>query len=248
METGFSPTPSPLKIQKSMARAYLSANRLEEGIALLAEIIDRYPNDWESLIILGDLYLAAEETGIAHHLYQQAEKIAPNHPEILRRIQLLQAEEAIPNAYPLESPIHPATVQRLLHRLTGQPPIPDGEATQRAASLLQTVLYSQQPAQTVAEHLEEIEQLIPALIELNLKQARQEGKIELANALEGLRRNVDAFSRSIQSSQNLSERGHILLLAPENFPTQERALVIRAALEACGYQVTNGMVCLLYTS
>lgn len=237
METGFSPMPSPLKIQKSMARAYLSANRLEDGIALIAEIIERYPEDWESLIILGDLYLAAEDVEMAYHLYQQAERIIPNHPEILRRTQLVQEEAVLPPSRPLESPTHPVALRRLLQRLTGQPTSLDEGATQKAADLLQIVLHSRQPAQAVAEHLDEIEQLIPALIELNLKQARQEGKIELANALEGLRQNVVSLVHPVENSVPPDSHGAVLLLAPENAPSQERVRVIRAALEAGGYQV-----------
>ncbi|MGB9798928.1 MAG: hypothetical protein ACPLUL_02390 [Thermanaerothrix sp.] len=225
-----------------MVRAYLSANRLEEGVSLLAEILNRYPDDWESLIILGDLYLAAEEMEIAYHLYQQAEKIIPHNPEILRRLQLIQ-EESQPTSPRIESPLHPEALQRLLYRLTGQSIRLGDDLTQKAADLLQTVLHSRQPAQAVAENLDEIERLIPALIELNLKQARQEGKIELANALEGLRQNVESLNHTVQTPDPIDNQGTILLLAPENAPSQERAWVIKAALEAGGFQVTfNGVV------
>lgn len=231
--------PSPLNIQKSMARAYLSANRLEEGVNLLAKIVQSHPEDWESLLILGDLYLAAEETGVAYHLYKRAEKAQPDHPEILRRLQLVENEpNVIPNL-PADPPTHPATLRRLLNRLTGKPNLADEPATQKAADLLETILQSEQPAKTVAEHLDEIEYLLPALIELNLQQARQEGKIELASSLESLRQKVaPLISRAGDNADSLlSRQARILLLAPANPPSQERALVIQRALEVGGFQV-----------
>jgi len=245
MDTVSNRFPSPLNIQKSMARAYLSANRLEEGVSLLAEIVQNHPEDWESLLILGDLYLAAEEVDVAYHLYQRAEKVQPDHPEILRRLQLVQNEpDSAPN-FPADPPTHPATLRRLLNRLTGNPHPVDEPTAQKAAGLLHAVLQSEQPAKTVAEHLDEIEQLLPALIELNLQQARQEGKIELASALEGLRKNVTSLiaPTGAEADPPFSSQVRILLLAPANPPTQERAQAIRSALEAGGFQIqVNGEI------
>jgi len=239
----------PRQAQKALARAYLSANRLEEAVRLLSEIVQANPNDWESLLILGDLYLAAEETRLAALLYERALNLQPNDPEILRRLRLAQNEASSVPINDPTLPTHPEALNRLLQRLTGRTSGVREEDLHKAAALLQTILQCPEPARAVAENLEQIEALLPAFIELNARQARQEGHPELAAALENLLHNLEVLlppspesGVSVQGSTLASPATrNLLLLIPQNAPSQERGQIISEALQKGGYTVTcNG--------
>ena len=50
---------SALKVRKIIGRTYLNDNRLEEALDVFSGILRDYPQDVESLVILGNLYLAS---------------------------------------------------------------------------------------------------------------------------------------------------------------------------------------------
>ena len=121
---------------------------------------------------------------------------------------LAQSEDT--EVQPEPVPTDPEALARLLMRLTGRKvPITEKEMV-RAASLLQDILQSASPAQMVAEHLDDIDNLLPALIEINIRQARADGRGDLAKALQNLQINI-AIQLEGQKSQAVAQ-----LKSPEN--------------------------------
>lgn len=90
------PMPSPLSpslsAQKEQARECLNTNRVEDALALYAQILATHPEDMDALLALGDCYLAAEQIPAALKLYRRAAGIDPKHPELQRRLLLVQLE------------------------------------------------------------------------------------------------------------------------------------------------------------
>jgi hypothetical protein len=88
----------------------------------------------------------------------------PTNKVIQRQINLAEEmgdtglEESIPTDLP--------AVARLLQRLTGKSQIISENDIVRAAELLDKIINSESPAELVANHLDEIDELLPALIEL----------------------------------------------------------------------------------
>jgi len=78
------------------------------------------------------------------------------------------------------------TLQRLTHR---DDLINEGEIKQ-AVELLEEVIHSPHPAQENSDHIDEIDSIFTALPELNIRQARADGRSELAQALRNLLDNI----------------------------------------------------------
>ena len=179
-----------LKIRKAIGREHLYANRVEDALAVFAGILRDHPEDVESLVILGDLYLASGDSSTAVQLYSRAIQQKKEDIQIEQRLQLAQFEKIANQDSPESIPAHPEAVARLLKRLTGRTnPITEAEIHQ-AGDLLGSILKSQNPSDKVAERLEDIDNLLPALIELNIRQARADGRYDLAEALQKLQINI----------------------------------------------------------
>ena len=139
-------------------------------------------------------------------------------------------------------------VSRLLQRLTGQPKAINEENVIRAASLLEKIIHSENPADVVAERLDEIDELLPALIELNIRQAQADGRHELAEALRGLQLNIDYQLDVKDNDQTATEKtvaatplfkGNILLLLPDTEKKSRRMALLKPALEGLGCHVSE---------
>jgi len=180
-----------LPTRKSIARDHLSANELDKALEVYADILRDYPDDVEAYLVLGDMYRTGGDDSTAARLYASALRLDPQNPEIVRRIHLATPENHPPRPELGEPvPTHPMAIARLLQRLTGRSnPITETEI-QKAAELLDKIINSPDPAQTVAEHLSVVDGLLPALIELNIRQARADGRPDLANALHDLQTNI----------------------------------------------------------
>ena len=82
-------------------------------------------------------------------------------------------------------------VVEALQSLTGRVrPISESEID-RAAELLQLIVTNSNPAQIVSDHLPEIDTMLPALIELNIRQAQVDGRHDLAAGLRALQTNIN---------------------------------------------------------
>jgi len=232
---------------KALGRLYLAAQDQEKALQTYALILQQDPDDVESHLCLGDLYFKVGDEGTAVQLYSQALRLEPYNPDILQRIQEATQE----NNNTLESgepvPTHPLAIARLLQRLTGRSaPIQEDEID-RAAMLLEKIIHSPDPAAAVSCHLYEIDSLLPALIELNIRQAQADGRPDLASALKDLQTNV-RLQKDIQSAagslnqapvatSTYPERCNILFLTPEKTTTSQRCLIITEALESKGAKV-----------
>lgn len=195
-----------LKARKALGRSHINADRLEEALQLYAQILRDYPDDVDSYLFLGDCYLADGDGETAHVLYTQARNLDSGNPEIQRRLRLAQSERGSTSsssgkALSAEAlPTDPQAIADLLQRLTGRTsPVTEAEID-KAAGLLEDIVNSQSPAQAVAERLDEIDALLPALLELNIRQARADGRPDLAGALQDLLENIN-----LQLSAGLTE-------------------------------------------
>jgi len=90
-----------------------------------------------------------------------------------------------------------------------------------AAELLALVASSPHPAQAVAERLESIEDLLPALMEINIRQANADGRPDLAAALRTLldsaplqQRAIEARRQSARLEAEPKQPRRVLFLAP----------------------------------
>ena len=178
-----------LNVRKNMGRTYLNENRLAEALDIFSKILLDYPDDLETLLILGNCYLASGDGKTAKNLYLQAQKLDPENKNIEQ--QIILAGEIEDTGLEESAPTDLAAVARLLQRLTGKTKAIDENDIVRAAFLLDKIINSDSPAELVSRHLDEIDELLPALIELNIRQAHADGKTELAQALRALQFNVD---------------------------------------------------------
>jgi tetratricopeptide (TPR) repeat protein len=246
--------PLDLQQRKTIGRNYLSANRVKEGLEVFAAILKDYPEDIETLLVLGDLYLGSGDESTALQLYATALKIDPARADTIERIQLAVPENVGEAVRPAEEvPNDPEAINRLLQRLSGrQSPINEVEI-QRAAELLNTIVSSSNPADMVSQHLEEIDALLPALIELNIRQANSDGRPDLANALMNLQMNINlqiqsakGFSKPRSPSSNaarlrsLASRSQwkVLILVPDTREIPTRITTVAEALNESGCRVS----------
>jgi glycosyltransferase involved in cell wall biosynthesis len=190
-----------LQVRKALGKAHLGETRIEEALKVYAGILRDFPEDVEAHLFLGDCYLAHGDGDTAFLYYSQALNLAPDDPDVHRRVRLARtacvqrwagqtechlvaqpAREAIPS--------DPKALASLLQDLTQhKPPVTEGDLF-RAGRLLDEIIHNPHPARIVAERLEEVNSLLPALLELNIRQARADGRPDLAQALQNLRDNI----------------------------------------------------------
>ncbi|MBI3764692.1 MAG: hypothetical protein HY260_22865 [Chloroflexi bacterium] len=199
------PAPSDSLIRKGLGRVHLNSHRIGEALEIYAGVLRDCPEDVEAQLMLGDCYLAGGDAATATHLYTRARSLDPHHPAIDRRLWLAQAERAqLPETRAEAVPTDPEAIARLLQRLTDrETPVAEAEVN-RAAQMLEEMINSRQPALAVAERLNEIDALLPALLELNVRQARAGGRPDLAEALDLLLQNIrpQLTTQSVISSQS----------------------------------------------
>jgi glycosyltransferase involved in cell wall biosynthesis len=227
-----------LKIRKVLGKTYLNENRLADALDVFSRILEDYPEDKETLHILGNIYLASGDGRTAKTIYLRASQLEPQN-EVIRR-QILLAEEM--GGDDAESiPTDVSAVGRLLQRLTGAPqPVSETDIL-RAASLLERILASEHPADLVTQHLDEIDQLLPALIELNIRQAQADGLPDLAESLRHLQINIQnqivrKDTVMPKSSQPTAPgfKGSVLFLLPQPEHIPSRMALLKAALDSSG--------------
>ncbi|MEA4906637.1 MAG: tetratricopeptide repeat protein [Chloroflexi bacterium] len=244
-----------LIVRKKLGREHLQNNRVDQALELFAEILQDYPEDVESYMIMGDFYLAGDDYRTAEQLYECALGIEPENPEIQRRITLARAEQP---RLPGESlPTHPEAISRLLQRLTGRTrPIPEKEI-ERAASLLNTIIHSPDPAEKVATYLDQIDNLLPALLELNIRQAKADGRPDLVKMLQALQTNIklQMSSQDEDGEEHAADEaadvavsavparfsGRVLLLAAEGQCSSGRMATLAEGLQMAGCQVETAL-------
>ena len=236
-----------LKVRKILGKTYLNENRLSDALDVFSKILMDYPEDVETLHILGNFYLASGDGKTAKKLYQQALRFDPTNKVIQRQVNL--AEEMGDAGLEEPIPTEITAVTRLLQRLTGKSQEISESDILRAADLLEKIINSESPAELVSSRLDEIDELLPALIELNIRQAYADGKPELADSLRGLQLNIDyqLAARDGESPEaggagthnHAPFKGNILFLLPEAEHIPGRMTLLKSALEALGCQVSE---------
>lgn len=250
-----------LKERKEQAQFYLTTSQVEEAENIYVGILRENPQDAEAYFDLGRCYLVAGDFETAILLFTQALKYDPANLEYLEQRSLainLMIQAATERARKIETtagqaeqgsiPTEPQAVLSLLQNVSGGIQPVTEEQVNRAAEMLERVINSSHPAQTVAEHLDEIDALLPALLELNIRQARSDGRPELAEALQALLNNIylQIGNRELEASLTPAEpvaavperATRILFLGPANLPMSLRQLLPAEVLSGRTCEVT----------
>ncbi len=179
-------------LRKELGRAYLTTNRIREGLEVYAGILADYPKDIETYIVFGDFFLAEGRLAEALIIYELALRERPDEPDIISRMNLARAEyENLKTGNRgkvlMESEIaNPKKLIELIHKMFKYSPSIKEEEIARAKELFDEVFKSSHPSQVISEHLHEIDILIPGLIGLNVKKAQLEGRSDIVRSLQEL--------------------------------------------------------------
>jgi glycosyltransferase involved in cell wall biosynthesis len=230
-----------LKVRKILGRTYLNENKLSEALEIFVKILMDYPDDLETILILGSFYLAGGDGKTARQLYARAQQLDPDNKAIQH--QILLAEELEQDGFGEPVPTDMAGVSRLLQRLTGQKAAIQESDILRAAALLEEIINSASPADLVAENLDRIDDLLVALIEVNVRQAQADGRSDVAEALRALQLNIDC-QRMAQADKVVIPQAplgtiNLLMLLPESETNSKRMSLLKTTLEAFGYHVNT---------
>ena len=205
-----------LEQQKSIGLSFLENGEFTEAIKIYKKILLEYPNDVEAYLLLGDLYLATEDYASSEKLYEKALSLDPENIIIQRRLKLSTAEHN--NHSSAEIPTDSESISKLLQEITGREnPITETEI-QTAANLLNTIVHNENPAGMVASHLDQIDSLLPALIELNIRQARNDRRFDLVNMLQALQ---ESITQLIDGSDNYKPQDQRTTLNVQNYQDRE---------------------------
>ncbi len=236
-----------LKVRKILGRTYLNENRLAEALDIFIKILIDYPDDLETLLIVGGFYLASGDGKTAKSIYLRALQLDPENKTIERHITM--AEELEDGGVEEPVPTDLEAVARLLQRLTGETKVIHENEIMRAAVLLDQIINSDSPANLVSRHLDEIDDLLLALIEVNIRQARADGHADVVDALRSLQLNIDyqrvikEDSKSLQINMNefgnSGFQGNVLMLLPDLEKKSNRMMLLKSSLVASGCQVTE---------
>ncbi len=236
-----------LKVRKILGKTYLNENRLADALDVFSKILMDYPDDIETLHILGNFYLASGDGKTAKKIYAHALQLDPQNKALQRQVNLADEmgdtglEEPVPTDLP--------AVVRLLQRLTGKTQTISEADITRAADLLEKIINSETPAELVATHLDEIDELLPALIELNIRQAYADGRPELAESLRSLQINIDcqliakeegaSTADANNDLPNIHFNGNILFLLPDLEHKSSRIALLKSTLESLGCSLSE---------
>lgn len=229
-------------------------DRLKDAVEIYLGILQDDPEDVDTLLELGNLYLASGNGRTAAQLFRKVLELAPERTIIQKQLQLASDEEQ--NELQEEPvPTSPEAIARLLQRLTGKSePISEREISQ-AHEMLREIMLSPNPGAEVAEHLDEITSLLPALIELNIRQARADGNTAVAEALQNLQINIALQKSSEESHLDADDdrpkkghrgpgrrhfKGNVFLLLPDKNHPGSRMTFIADTLSEHSCRVTMG--------
>jgi tetratricopeptide (TPR) repeat protein len=236
-----------LKVRKILGRTYLNENRLSEALDIFVKILMDYPDDLETLLTLGGFYLAGGDGKTAKSFYLRARQLDPENKTVERHIMMAEEIETDDESSPI--PTDMDSVSHLLQRLTGKSASIEEKDILRAADLLDKIIKSQNPADLVSTYLNEIDDLLLALIEVNIRQARADGHKDVAEALHNLQINIGMqianqegcapFAKVQDDPMHSQFTGNLLMLLPDPGEKSSRMRLLRAALESYGCHVVE---------
>lgn len=253
---------SDLEVRKAKGRAHLHADEIENAVGIFAAVLRDYPEDIESYIVLGDCYLAGDDGEMAAELYLKALSLDPFDSGIENRLALAHAESTTQtnhmrkaektfsvaanidrDAVAPGSPTDSETIAALLENLTRAVDKPDDFDLNRAEQILSLIETSQDPGQVVTENLDEIIQILPALIQLNIRQAEAESKHQLAFSLRELLKDFQQDAPGVEETRavHINVKGKsenllpsVLFVGPETEATPHRQNMPAKALSKMG--------------
>jgi tetratricopeptide (TPR) repeat protein len=172
------------QVRKLLGRTYLRDNRLEEALEVFLAIFEDDPEDVDVLFVMANLYRASGSAATARALYKKVGQLSQN--SLMVRKQLEQLNACHFSDYEEPAPFAPEAIARLVERLRV-----DGQNTRaveirEAADMMEKYIPGSHIPVNTFQPTEEMQQLMPALIELNVRQARASGQTELAEALQSL--------------------------------------------------------------
>jgi tetratricopeptide (TPR) repeat protein len=192
------------KVRKLLGRAYLRENRISEALEVYLGILKDYPGDPDVMIVLGNLYRLSGSPSTAENLYRRV--LDGNPEDHLAEKQALKAREQTYREWETGDPLSAEAVECLVSRLQAKKSADQVEEIRASAEILERVIpenpavesngngkLSDQPVQLPGQHEqlpEDVQQLMPALIAQNIRQARVAGYAELAEALQSLQINL----------------------------------------------------------
>jgi glycosyltransferase involved in cell wall biosynthesis len=241
---------SDLKRLIDEGRFYLNANQIDKAILIYVRILRKYPNEIGSLLALGDTYLVSGNRMAAAELYQEAARQEPDRRDIERRVKLaLEMDSGKLDLDNNLSALSNASIARLIQALTGKSFAVSEMELEQAAKLLDETIHSSSPAVNVAENLDAIDSLLPALIELNVRQARANGQLDLVRQLENMQAEIigDKLLEPVGMSDNSENKKtgseektrvlNILVVGMNTIDSPHRLGLIGQSLADCGHKV-----------
>jgi hypothetical protein len=232
---------------RDLGKYYLQRSLIAQALQTYLTLLDKYPEDASTLVIIGDSYLMAGDANAARQIYQMAANLQPDRTDLHHRLNLadksILPDTSIAGGFP---PLHPQAISRLAERLSGRSLSINDSQIRQAADLLEKTVHSDSPALSVSEHLDEIDDLLPAILELNIRQARSEGKSELAANLIEIQQNLitarttDAGTTGSEitvATENQAKR--VILIGEPSDLSPLRQSMIQIALEQSGVRVNT---------
>ncbi len=206
------------KVRKLLARAYLREYRLEEALEVYLTLLAEDANDGYVLMVLGNLYRLAGSLETAARLYERALALDPANLAIQRQLAQTRSR-AGEKPWVIEvEPLSLPAVMRLAQRLRGVVERMKNEAAQQerenaenfseprkdlraeicgAAEMLEKFIPEERAA-PAGISADAVQQLMPALIEMNIRHARATGRPDLAEALQSLQISVRRQTGSLK--------------------------------------------------
>lgn len=241
------PLPTALHLRRAQARAELHAGRVESARDLLQSVVQAAPDDVEALLWLGDAELAAGNLSAAEAHYAGAQALRPDAHDVVTRLSLIRAEHG--HADP--SRRHPAALdvadqdladlRRDLSSVDEKLAFVHEADVRRAATLLDEIVQAREPAALIATRLTEIDRLLPALVELNIRAARRDGQHDLAEALGQLLISLRLQRQGDSAGPVTQHRGPLRALVVAPVAGAAFTHIPATALRAHGAEVTEGL-------
>jgi glycosyltransferase involved in cell wall biosynthesis len=342
-----------LRVVKNKAREFIKSRQIEKALIIYARILKLFPDDLESLLMLGDACLVRRDREKAVKFYARAYELASWREDIVRRLEIanepLETTESVETAEddavvtsdsttmeesepeteaeaiqlvdvqvkhqeqdeetPAESIEQPEMLAAVEEESAVQDEIEDEPVfeehkpsaapiaesrnnglknipfddlvnslpedfvpvskeelkkkipidqirkkisdvdVQQANDLMDTIIKSRSPSTIVAEHLDEIDQLLPALIELNIRQTRTQGRADLAEALEDILSDVlfdvEGFEEEDEKLKtqpvniNLDTAPKIIIDGVNSKESPFRLYHIQSALQHAGFNISG---------
>jgi len=172
------------KVRKMLANSYLRDGRYAEALKVYHDIVQDSPDDGEVLAVIANLYLAAGSSMTAFCLFK---RILEHEPEN-RTVEGQYAAAGRQHSGTIEE-IDPLAADALARLASRMDEIRDPnriEELRSAADMIERSRPEDPSDGDISAMHENMHQLMPALIEINIRAARAAGHLELAESLRSL--------------------------------------------------------------